>query len=120
MYLQVMVDSLLSCGKNANCEDDADVFLSTFSDSDVNHSVLPGDTCTPYRPEGIDHILSICSLSQEASTLCVQERDVVAYIGGHIVRKLCSVVCSGCASYLCDQSSVNENDVDFVHSQKEN
>ena len=129
-----MVDSILSSGKNSNCEDDIDEFLlklgSIQQAADQPHDnniFLP--TISPYEslmsslPESVRNLLSaVCMpdlLDPPDIELSLQEEHVVTYISGYIARKLRGRACEGCASKLiCDEelsvADIQEMKLEFV------
>ena len=99
-----MVDSIMDKGSNSNCEADVDDFLLSL---DVLKTRETGvdlfqEQISPYQalvaelPQSVRSILSVCSFTElldstendEQQQLSTQELNVLAYIGGYIVRKL--------------------------------
>lgn len=89
-FRQCMVDSVMMPGKNANCVEDVDKFLLTLKN--VNN---PAPNPTPILrpspldgiPENVRSIMTMCTLPLDDG-LSNQETNILAYIGGYIVKKL--------------------------------
>ena len=114
-FRQCMVDSVMAPGKNANCAEDVDKFLLTLKNI---HSPTPIPAIPIQRrpigenlPESVRTILAVCSVPPPEEGLSDPETNILAYIGGYIVRKLRrkNVLCAPCDEKI--SSEINEEDV---------
>lgn len=134
-----MVESILSQSDSTNCKEDLDEFLLTLdllpsgSGNEELFEVQP----SPYEslvsdlPESVRNILSVCSFHTELTTgqapgcdgdeLTTTEVNIMAYIGGYILRKLRGKVCQDCYSLLLctsDSDSINDESLSFINMKK--
>ena len=72
----------------------------------------PPSNSTAHDPELPDEVRSLMSvfampdIPVPEDTLSLQEGNVLTYIGGYIVRKLCSKVCTDCAEKMTSEADV--------------
>ena len=121
-FRQVMVDAILLPSPKANCEEDVDSFLLTMKSlSHIEEApavpvVAPVQDANSDLPELVRNVLSVMSLPM-SGTLSVEESNIVAYIAGHICRKIRNKVCSVCREQLCTDLDMS-NDAHIFLSKK--
>ena len=112
-FRQCMVDSVMMPGKNANCEEDVDKFLLTLKNVDTVAPTPPTPIQPPSTmnnlPEAVKSVLAVCALPPDDG-LTYQETNILAYIGGYIVRKLQkrNAICHECDEKIAGE--IEEDD----------
>ena len=96
-----MVDAVLSPSPAANCEEDIDSFLLTQKNIGCNRGLGPGclipSQCNEL-PEAVRSLLPVMSFPP--SKMSLEERNILAYIGGFVCHKLWHKVCGECKVHL--------------------
>ena len=123
--------------EGSNCQEDIDEFLLTLDslpNSNTNALFVPQPS--PYvslisnLPDSVRNILSLCSFQTEfqiepnlehvecdENEFSLAESNVLAYIGGYIIRKLRNKVCDVCVTHLVQNSSEISMDDENDHDQ---
>ena len=117
-----MVDSVMVPSKLSNCEADVDNFLCSLEH--VKEAVSPVVSTAAQTPSitdsicwSVKSILSVCKLPGEdeyAQGLSVQENNILAYIGGYIVRKIKGKVCNTCSNKIVGQVEPDNPNHEFI------
>ena len=85
----------------SNCQEDTDSFLLTLKNIGCNRGSGPGclipSQCNEL-PEAVRSLLPV--LSFPPSKMSLEERNILAYIGGFVCRKLWHKVCGECKVHL--------------------
>ena len=118
-----MVDAVLVPSPRANCEEDVDSFLLTLRS--IDHSVEkatrksvvdPVSHPMPELPQSVKSLLSVISIPE--APVSAEERNVAAYIGGFICRKIRDKLCQNCRENLCSNLDLS-NEVHLFVSRKQ-
>jgi hypothetical protein len=122
-FRQVMVDAVLMPGRGANCTEDVDKFIfslaSVHTPGALQPPVPPPHPVMDDVPESVRAILSVCTLPPQAHDgLSDQETNILAYIGGYIVRKLQVKICHDCEEKITGE--IEEDDVHHKFLAKKN
>ena len=104
-----MVDAVKATGRQTNCKDDLDQFLLSLSapprSTSSAHVLTSAAVTNPYGeavaalPPDVRGLLCVCmpyDNDDDSSSLNVEEKNVLSYIAGFIIRKLRSKMCSAC------------------------
>ena len=107
--LQTMVDAVMATGRQTNCKDDLDPFLLSLSapprSTSAAHVLTSAAVTNLYGeavaalPGDVRGLLCVCmpyDNDDDTSSLNVEEKNVLSYIAGFIIRKLRSKMCSAC------------------------
>lgn len=128
-----MVESILHQGKNTNCKEDLDEFLLSLDSipptsvkQEVQIQPSAYEAMVSALPDNVQRILSVCSFTAEftgdnGEELTFTESNVVAYIGGYIVRKLRGKVCENCMPKLIHdpaEQGVDDSHLVFIQMKK--
>lgn len=111
---QCMVDAVMLPGKGKNCIEDVDRFLLTMKN--VTTTQCPTATpiyhqsVTDHLPANVKSILAVCTLPADEG-LTDHETNILAYIGGYIVKKIQTkpALCLSCLAKI--KGSVMSDDV---------
>lgn len=98
-FRDIQVDALLVVSKYGNCEEDIDSFLLGLENLKGNKQVAYGETVPHVNPHVSlsEHDYSLCfSKKTSSSALAHQETNVLAYIGGFVLRKSLKKFCQDC------------------------
>lgn len=116
-----MVDAVLAPIKNSNCQEDVDVFLVNLAQApkpvtSAEAAVSPQQALLNQLPESARQVVAVCSFmpTDTDESLDHQEINVLAYIGGYIVRKLKKVMCSECTKKLATSIDPDEPSHEFL------
>ena len=126
--LQVMADSLLQVpARGANCEDDLDTFLFTLADAKQRELQEPAASVQDdlavdqdlELPQAVKDILGVTLGVKDINrdeTVDAQERNILAYIGGYICRRLFQKHddCQHCATTLSMDITRTKQDHTFL------
>lgn len=117
-FRNVQLDALTSTSKSSNCEDvgeNIEKLLFGLGSFEACRSLPLSDTSeSDEQPSSSnspavhipDHQYSFCFPQQENNILHMQKQNILAYIGGFIVRKVEQLVCPECAKCLVAQSDL--------------
>lgn len=113
-FRQVMVDMVMIPSSQANCEEDVDEFLCTLEHfkkkpfSPTPQVQSPEESLIESLPFSVKSILSVCTIrpQHEEEALTNSECNILAYIGGYIVRKLKEKCCQMCMTKI--EEDVNQ------------
>ncbi len=117
---QVIVDAVLFPSHHKNCVDDLDTFLIQLGSLQNKAAVSPAvpvvssyEVMLAKMPPTARCVFSVCT-SQENDGLSKQEKNIVAYISGYMVRKLCKCMCEDCFLYCTTGADDCGEDLDFI------
>ncbi len=119
-FAQVIVDAVLLPSHHKNCVDDLDTFLIQLGSLQNKAAVSPAvpvvssyEMMLANMPPTARCVFSVCT-SQENDELSKQEKNIVAYISGYMVRKLRKCMCEGCFLYCTTGADDCDEDLDFI------
>ena len=121
-FRQCMVDSVMLPGKNSNCVEDVDKFLLTLKNVNTTAPApaMPIQHASPLDsvPESVKAILSLCTVPNEDG-LSIQETNILAYIGGYILRKLQKkkIICAECDEKISGQIEEEDSRHQFLQQK---
>jgi len=135
-FRQVPVDALMVPSKSANCQEDVDAFLFTLGKKDAEPTAsavaaaaaaegqdFAGEDLTSMLeiPDAVKSLMSVMILPKEANTdeqLSTQERNVLTYIAGYVIRKVKGKVCNQCYTQIAGTLEESNEDQTFIaHKQ---
>ena len=123
-----MVDSLMGSSSNTNCKEDVDEFICSLNRNGPTSGFIPAVE-VQLKPKYESMINSLSSDVRNilyhipgSLDLSTQETNVIAHIGGYIVKKIKSKVCADCVCKLVYDSNVDNVDnvghLDLIKKKK--
>ena len=124
-FRQVMVDSVMAKSNVSNCEADVDTFICSLENVKKSQSTAisivtnsEDESVMSSIPWSVKSILYVCTLPQEEEDgLDNQENNILAYIGGYIVRKIRGKICTSCCDKIVSKVD-SEKSKSPVHCNK--